>query len=211
MYIVKPTLNEWAFLIICPFVCLPSVCKLFTFSSSSPEPLGQFQPNLAQSIPAWRRFTFVQTEGPRIFLKWDTCNIIIFNTCNNIFLALNQIWCLKSSLQIKCCFYLSRKYRRIIAEEKTQGFLKRSFILRSPFTLRSRLPSVCFAFWVRSAFAVYIYTVSFTKFHYGFTHRSLCVRSAFIYRSLSVCSPMNCGEMVFISLICIATILESKF
>ena len=32
-----------------PSVCL-SVCKLFTFSSSSPEPLGQFQPNLAQSI-----------------------------------------------------------------------------------------------------------------------------------------------------------------
>ena len=28
----------------------PSVCKLFTFSSSSPEPLGQIQPNLAQSI-----------------------------------------------------------------------------------------------------------------------------------------------------------------
>ena len=27
-----------------------SVCKLFTFSSSFPEPLGQFQPNLAQSI-----------------------------------------------------------------------------------------------------------------------------------------------------------------
>ena len=24
--------------------------KLFTFKSSSPEPLGQFQPNLAQSI-----------------------------------------------------------------------------------------------------------------------------------------------------------------
>ena len=34
---------------VCPSVC-PSVCKLFTFSSSSPEPLGQFQPNLAQSI-----------------------------------------------------------------------------------------------------------------------------------------------------------------
>ena len=31
------------------FVC-PSVCKLFTFSSSSQEPLCQFQPNLAQSI-----------------------------------------------------------------------------------------------------------------------------------------------------------------
>ena len=25
--------------------------KLFTFSSSSPEPLGQFQPNLTQSNP----------------------------------------------------------------------------------------------------------------------------------------------------------------
>ena len=34
---------------VCLSVC-PSVCKLFTFSSSSPEPLGQFQPNLAQSI-----------------------------------------------------------------------------------------------------------------------------------------------------------------
>ena len=34
---------------VCPSVCL-SFCKLFTFSSSSPEPLGQFQPNLAQSI-----------------------------------------------------------------------------------------------------------------------------------------------------------------
>ena len=34
-------------------VCLsvrPSVCQLFTFSSSSPEPLSQFQRNLAQSI-----------------------------------------------------------------------------------------------------------------------------------------------------------------
>ena len=34
-------------------VC-PSVCKLFTFSSSCPEPLGHFQSNLAQSI----RFNF---------------------------------------------------------------------------------------------------------------------------------------------------------
>ena len=30
------------------------VCKLFTFPSSSPEPLGWFQPNLAQSILGWR-------------------------------------------------------------------------------------------------------------------------------------------------------------
>ena len=38
-------------------VCLRCLCRscrrylnFFTFSSSSPEPLGQFQPNLAQSI-----------------------------------------------------------------------------------------------------------------------------------------------------------------
>ena len=37
---------KWAFLI----VCRPSARQLFTFSFSSPEPLGQFQPNLAQSI-----------------------------------------------------------------------------------------------------------------------------------------------------------------
>ena len=51
-------------------VCLsvrPSVCKLFTFSSSSPEPLGQFQPNLAQSILGWRGFKFVQMKGPALF------------------------------------------------------------------------------------------------------------------------------------------------
>ena len=45
----------------------PSVCKLFTFSSSSPEPLGQFQPNLAQSILGWRGFKFVQMKGPVLF------------------------------------------------------------------------------------------------------------------------------------------------
>ena len=31
----------------------PSVCKLFLFSTYSQEPLGQFQPNLAQSILQW--------------------------------------------------------------------------------------------------------------------------------------------------------------
>ena len=41
--------------------------KLFTFSSSSPEPLGQFQPNLAQNILGWRGFKFVQTKGPALF------------------------------------------------------------------------------------------------------------------------------------------------
>ena len=37
--------------------------KLFTFSSSSPEPLDQFQPNLAQSILGWRGLKFAQIKG----------------------------------------------------------------------------------------------------------------------------------------------------
>ena len=42
-------------------------CQLFTFSSSSPEPLGQFQPNLAQSILGWRGFKFVQMKDLALF------------------------------------------------------------------------------------------------------------------------------------------------
>ena len=40
--------------------------KLFTFSSSSPEPLGQFQPNLAQCILG-QGFKFLQMKGPTLF------------------------------------------------------------------------------------------------------------------------------------------------
>jgi hypothetical protein len=39
-----------------------SVVRL-TFSTSSPEPLGQFQPNLAQIIFGGRGFKFVQMKG----------------------------------------------------------------------------------------------------------------------------------------------------
>ena len=54
---------KWAFLIkICPLSVIIIVIN-FTFSSSSPEPLGQFQPNLAQSILGWRGFKFVQIKG----------------------------------------------------------------------------------------------------------------------------------------------------
>ena len=56
--------------VVCLSVCLSvrlSVCKLFTFSSSSTEPLGQFQPNLAQNILWWRGFKFVQMKGPALF------------------------------------------------------------------------------------------------------------------------------------------------
>ena len=43
-------------------IICPSVCKLFTFSSSPPEPLGQFQHNLAQNIFGERGFSFIQGE-----------------------------------------------------------------------------------------------------------------------------------------------------
>ena len=41
--------------------------KLFTFSSSSPEPLGKFQPNLAQSILRSWGFKFDQIKGHAFF------------------------------------------------------------------------------------------------------------------------------------------------
>ena len=41
--------------------------KLFIFSSLSPDPLGQFQTNLAQSILGWRRFKSVQMKGQVLF------------------------------------------------------------------------------------------------------------------------------------------------
>ena len=60
---------KWAFLITCrPASVYPSVClSVRCPSSSSPEPLGQFQPNLAQRILGWRGFKFVQMKGPALF------------------------------------------------------------------------------------------------------------------------------------------------
>ena len=37
------------------------------YLKSSPEPLGRFQPNLAQCIPEWRGFKFEQKKGPALF------------------------------------------------------------------------------------------------------------------------------------------------
>ena len=54
----------------CLSVCLSvrlSVCKLFTFSSFSQEPLGQFQPNWAQSIKGYWEFKFVQFKDCALF------------------------------------------------------------------------------------------------------------------------------------------------
>ena len=41
--------------------------KLFTFNSFSPEPLGQFQPNLVQSIFGYMEFKYVQIKGPALY------------------------------------------------------------------------------------------------------------------------------------------------
>ena len=68
--------------------------KLFTFSSSSPESLGQFQPFLAQSILGWRAFKFVRMN------VWN-CENAMTNFKNlhlqNQWANFNQTW-LKVSL-----------------------------------------------------------------------------------------------------------------
>ena len=45
--------------------------ELFTFPSSSNEPLRQFQPNLVQSFLGWREFKFCSQEGPWFFPRGD--------------------------------------------------------------------------------------------------------------------------------------------
>ena len=60
--------------------------KLFTLSFSSPEPLGQFQPNLAQSIPGWRGIQVCSNEGTRSYQMVDNWEII------NINLLLQNYW-----------------------------------------------------------------------------------------------------------------------
>ena len=64
--------------IVCPSVRL-SVCKLFTFSSSSPEQLRQFQPNLAQSILRWRGFKILQMKGHALSQSGDNWELIKIN------------------------------------------------------------------------------------------------------------------------------------
>ena len=45
--------------------------ELFTFPSSSNEPLRLFQPNLVQSFLGWREFKFCSQEGPWFFPRGD--------------------------------------------------------------------------------------------------------------------------------------------
>ena len=53
-----------------PSVCL-SICKLFTFSTSSPEPLGQFQPNFNKKHPWVEGIQFWLNEGSGPFPRGD--------------------------------------------------------------------------------------------------------------------------------------------
>ena len=68
--------SEHLFSVVCPsirpFVCL-LVWKLFTFLSS-PEALGQFQPNLAQSI---HLYGWIKNNWKKII---QMCKVILLNT-----------------------------------------------------------------------------------------------------------------------------------
>ena len=56
-------------------LCRCCCFNFFTFSSSYPEQLSKFQPNLAQSILGWREFNFVQMKGPALFSRGDNYEI----------------------------------------------------------------------------------------------------------------------------------------
>ena len=83
----------WPKFVRCP-LSLSSCCccKLFTFSSSSPEPLGQFQPNLAQSILRWNGFKFVQMKDSPFFegRQWWNSKNTLTNFKNLLFEPLHQ-------------------------------------------------------------------------------------------------------------------------
>ena len=93
-FITSPELKakfKWGFLIQCRSSSVrSSFCKLFTFSSSTPEPLDQFQPILVQSILEWRGFTFVQMKGhalPKgeiIKKNWQLLKICFYRTSGPI-------------------------------------------------------------------------------------------------------------------------------
>ena len=85
-FTVKPFLAhlswklKWAFLIACCpssvrlSVC-PFVCKLYTFSSSSQEPIGQFQPKLGTKHPYVMGIQVCSNEVPRPFPRGDNNEI----------------------------------------------------------------------------------------------------------------------------------------
>lgn len=55
------------FILICPVSIRLPVCKRFTFSTSSSEPKGQFQPNLVKRISRSGWFKFVKMHAHALF------------------------------------------------------------------------------------------------------------------------------------------------
>ena len=64
---LTPCLLVWA---ISELVSLAYQCPVLRWDSSS-EPLGQFQPNLAQSILGCREFKFVQMKGHALLQRGE--------------------------------------------------------------------------------------------------------------------------------------------
>ena len=88
---------KWDLLITChPASVPPSLCKLFTFTTFPQEPLGQFQPNLAQSILGSRRLKVLQIRTIKFSKK-----IIGF------YLSLSMLWYNHSSSQM--CLLIENK------------------------------------------------------------------------------------------------------
>ena len=70
--------------------CSSRCRKLFIFLSSSPEPMSQFHPNLAQSNLAWRGFKFVIRGDHNKTAKLHERNIHFI--CNLKNLLLKRHW-----------------------------------------------------------------------------------------------------------------------
>ena len=88
----SPELNSSIELFLSLFVRRPSDCTIFTLSTSSLDPLGQFQPKWTQNIFKQRRFEVVhKIQGCVPF----QCEIIA---------ALNQHVCVIISVSSSCLF-----------------------------------------------------------------------------------------------------------
>ena len=85
-----------------------------------------------------------------------------------------------------------RKYWRLRAEENTQGFPNRSFILRSLCVHRSPCTRICipFAFCIRSPFTLH---TSFKFVLHSHTIHSACVQRVFSIRS--ACAHHSSGKV----------------
>ena len=100
VYMYYRSINWWFILVLCYFFSSPelkaqvsfscsllsiglSVCKLFTFSSSSQEPLGQFQPNLiGTKHPCVKGIQVCSNDEPKPFPRGDNYEIAKIHSWN---------------------------------------------------------------------------------------------------------------------------------